>query len=1649
MRTIQFLKPFVAGKPFFLLILLALWAGGGASAQLKANFSVDRDAGCSPLLVQFTNLTTGASANARYTWDLGNGNTSFLFAPGATYRNEQTYTVRLTVADGADTASHTAVITVHKKPSVAFNVANNSGCFPLPARFSSIVQAGAGNIANYTWDFGDGTVAQGPAEASPVHTYRFAQQFSVRLTVANTLGCVSTAEQNNMVQVQDGVRAAFTSNRKALCQPGDAVQFQSNSSGSGTLSYLWDFGDGATSTQAAPRHVYNSRGSFTVKLRVTNAQGCTDEMVVPDYVHVANFTIGIQGPQVACANTGVGFRAAGNIAPDSLRWSFGTGILPANTDSVNRVFATAGSKNVGLTAYWGTCPVTVGTRLEVQAPPAVTGFVQQVSASCQLPFTTLLSDTSTGTIQSYWEVAGAPAQAGRNAQFTFDAYGTYPVRLTVENSAGCQASATRNVVVAQPGVAIRVTGTSGRYGVADCVGMQVSFATQSAVPLTAYRWDFGDGSAIATSATPRHQFNTPGRYRVTLRYTTTTGCTDTVSFGDVEVYGKPRLLDFTSETNVCSSNPVGFTATSDTIVRRFYWDYGDGSGLDSFSTIHHFNEHKYRQEGVYTVRLIANGGGACADTITKTRYITVHPPFQNIQNIFNDCLIDRNRIFLQLNTRGVVTGTWDFGDSTSLTSVPAAFNIVPHSFAQPGLYRVKHTSVNGACSATDSVYVPVPGKQTPVLSGSKDFVCLEDTMTLTISGVNLLDLANYRNNPEQYRLSQLKYGDGRLFNGVVTLLDGNWATGYKIMVNSREINASGLKAFITSNLTGCTDSTNLFAVRFSGPKARVGQVTPVCYNQEVLLRDSSAGSIVKWQWQVNNAWLTEQASGDVRVKLPAPGIYPVTLKVTDSDGCYHFASVNGGVTALGVQAAFQLPDTVVAINTPAQFTNTSVLAPGATASFTWTYDARRRTATTTHLVHSYPNIGWDTIRLAARTLQGGCTDTAYGIIHHDNINAKFSFTATYINGNACPPMLVKFTNLSRNTRRTLWTFGDGSSAENQNNPERTYRMGGTYKVTLYTFGTGSIVDSTTEYITVKGPSASIDANRYAGCLSQQVTFSARVNYARDYYWDFGDGTLLRSRDTLVRHDYTRAGVYLPALVLSDSTGCSVAAELPRPVVIDSLSLAIGGIPQLMCDAATVYFDARVASIAVEKMGQPLQYQWRFPASISTLAAPVQQFRGEGRYPVSVTATSPYGCVQTATDTVWIRQTVKGTIEGRPEVCAGQAFQFTAGIPRAAATWRWMLHDGRIASTLQSPVLNLQDSGFYPVRLVVTNDGCVDTARQDLWVHPNPVIRFANPQEHVCRGLATTLQASGGHSYRWSGSEPILLGAALSKAVVFPAVTTHYRVVATSFFGCESADSMVVRVSQPFKLQPIADTFVCRGLSVPLRAAGAATYQWNGPEGTLDRTTGAVVAVKPNELSRYRVIGTDSMQCFKDTAYAQVRVEALPLVRLGPDQVVLTGTELRLGARTSADVVQYRWQPAAEVACATCPQTTAEPRKPTTYSLQVTNIYGCVAADTLHIDLKCTDSRVFIPNAFTPDRNGLNETFSVRGKGAWVKQIMIYDRWGKMVYEAANLQLNDSRSGWNGTCNGQPCPTGTYAYMVELVCDTGEGFVKKGTVTVVR
>ncbi|HEX3024312.1 MAG TPA: gliding motility-associated C-terminal domain-containing protein, partial [Chitinophagaceae bacterium] len=99
-------------------------------------------------------------------------------------------------------------------------------------------------------------------------------------------------------------------------------------------------------------------------------------------------------------------------------------------------------------------------------------------------------------------------------------------------------------------------------------------------------------------------------------------------------------------------------------------------------------------------------------------------------------------------------------------------------------------------------------------------------------------------------------------------------------------------------------------------------------------------------------------------------------------------------------------------------------------------------------------------------------------------------------------------------------------------------------------------------------------------------------------------------------------------------------------------------------------------------------------------------------------------------------------------------------------------------------------------------------------------------------------------------------------------------------------------------------------------------------------------------------------------------------------------------------------------------------------------------------VECSDNRVYIPSAFTPNGDGLNDRFEIKG-GILIKHIVIYGRWGNVIYEKENIWASSNTEWWDGTYKRIPCDMGTYIYIMKIQCPSGALFIRKGTVVLIR
>jgi PKD repeat protein len=225
------------------------------------------ESGTAPLTVQFVDSSVNTPTS--WVWSFGDGNTSTLQNPSHTYTTEGTYTVTLTVtnAGGSDTMTKARYISVtYAEPLTSFTSNVTRGPAPLSVGFTDTSN---NTPTSWKWKFGDDATS---TDQNPTHKYTEPGTYTVSLTAKNSAGSNTTKMTDYITVTLVGVPVvSFTADMRSGTIPF-TIQFSDTSSNSPT-SWLWSFGDGSSSTEKNPSHIYTAAGTYTVSLTATNEAG--------------------------------------------------------------------------------------------------------------------------------------------------------------------------------------------------------------------------------------------------------------------------------------------------------------------------------------------------------------------------------------------------------------------------------------------------------------------------------------------------------------------------------------------------------------------------------------------------------------------------------------------------------------------------------------------------------------------------------------------------------------------------------------------------------------------------------------------------------------------------------------------------------------------------------------------------------------------------------------------------------------------------------------------------------------------------------------------------------------------------------------------------------------------------------------------------------------------------------------------------------------------------------------------------------------------------------------------------------------------------------------------------------------------------------
>lgn len=1336
-----------------------------------ADFSVDIAEGCLPLQVHFKDISTGSPKF--WNWDFGNGQLSNQQNPTTVYYNPGKYTVRLVArnADGTNGITKTDVITINPSPTADFSSDKTTTCLPASIQFSDRTVPNAGTITKYEWDFGDGTTS---TAQNPLKSYSANGFYNVNLKVTSSTGCTGSKFLPRYIRIVSGVTANFRDTVAKVCRPPFITTFTNESSGPGTMSYEWTFGDGNTSAVTSPTNPYAAPGTFNVNLIAKSDLGCAD--TIRKSVAITASLTTFTGPDSSCLNQPITFQ--NTSAPPALttNWDFGDGTSSTQA-SPTKTFTAAGNYRIRLFSTYASCADSVIKNFVVRAAAPIE-FTSNTPGACRGPVTVTFTNQSPNVATARWDFGdGTPVATTTNATHTYANAGTYNVTLTITNTSGCSATLTKTgfVKVAAPVASIANAPAGG------CIPFVFApVASVNAVdPVVGYLWDFGDGSPTSTSPTPSHTYPNTGNYTLQLTVTTAGGCTNTVTIPNGVKTGTPGIPAFTSNrVQACIDSVINFTNQSTPAGLDYLWDFGDGTTSALANPV-----KQYTGQGLFTVKLTTSNNG-CERVETKANYITVLPPLARFA-IFTDCRATPTVKFISTSQLGPGPATylWEFGDpaNSKSTDQDPLF-----TYPRVGKYNVTFTVTQGGCSNRIVYQISAEPEVADFRITPRDTICRNQVVTFLSQSSNPQNIVSY-----QWSIN----------NGVYFPFGKDLST---------QINQNGtfpVRLIITDG-NGCSDTATKFITQ-TGPRAAFRPSdTAGCINKSITFTDQSTSdsAIISWRMDFGDGTVqTFTNRGPFVHQYRAAGIYTVSLKVTSRGGCtdsiaqLRLIRISKPVTVFGADNNYFCKGGII------QFTDSSIT--NGKLTYLWNF-GDRTTSNLQNPTHMYS--GADSVYTVSLKIIDslGCADSLTKVAFITTKNPRPAFDVKDSVA-ICPPLETKFTLRATEYESFYWDFGD-STFSTLANPNHFYNTYGKFNAKLVVIGKGGCLDSIQHTISLYDPrSSQISYTPLNACNELLVDFTVVAPPSVISAFNFGDGTQSTTDSTKFQHFYNTPNFYQPYLFLKDSLQCEVFVDGPSVIRILGAEPLFSMDKKLFCDSGTIYFTNYTLGNDTIK-----NYVWDFgTGGTSADKEPIQSFNQPGQYLVKLTVNTVSGCSKTAIDTVRVYPTPIPIITSPDFACINAPIAFTGSLARPDSTvrWTWTFGNGGLERA-QNVSTTYATPGSYTVNVQAQNTvGCATISTKQ-------VVALALPQITV---LSEPVLPVGGNiplpvtyspniaTYVWTPARDLSC-TNCAVPVASPKVTTTYTVQVTDTAGCTSTKDVTVRVECNNNNYFVPNTFTPNG-----------------------------------------------------------------------------------------------------------------------------------------------------------------------------------------------------------------------------------------------
>lgn len=1677
-------------KQIIVIAFLILFCGLGLHAQITVDFTSDITEGCGTVPANFTDLSTSTTGNiVSWNWDLASVS-SMQQNPGRIFADPGIYTICLTVTDEAGntaTLCKDNYITVYALPDVDFIADPVNGCVPLTVDFKDLSSSANGDIELWIWGVGgsEGVISTSNTLDPIISTYTQADDYTVNLTVYDEKGCSATLTKDDFIKARGLERANIYSEDTFSCSFPHMASFIITNIQSG-IDYHWDFGNGDQFVGTNPPPVaYDATGDYDIQIvSVEQLTDCRDTALYENYVRVGlNAEMNLSTNQV-CQGKRVDFTETSGLEGATYNWEFGDGNA-SNVPNASHWYLEPGCYYVTLTKTFNGCEqvITSPECIEVLPEPEVNLTFDKL-ASCTSPAQFHLEAEVQNASLIRWSSLEFGIIEGAEVDIDIEETGHYPFELLVVGDNGCRVELQEELFVGDLELYIAGQPQLG------CAPLDVTLtdSLNAEFQITSWEWTlFTEPPQIFTDESPNFLMTDPGDYDVSLSVETVNGCLDTVFFPGYVQAGIEPEVDFVADPlNTCADTIVSFTDLTTGPADTWYWLFGDG-GL---SYEQHPN-HEYQDTGWFTVFLyVSHNGCSAIDTIKD--YIHITPPIAKFEYELN---CQAGMISLENTSVAADSIHWQLMDGNSLVQETGEQN---PTFDIQGLdeYEVVLTVWNWETGCIDKKKQEI---QSNFLAAGFTFDKLEGCDPLEIQvtdqSINAIDYewkatggrvyGDTLPNPMIRYIRPGIYPGIRLvvtdtfgckdtlisevikvggpeagfelvpgsacLGGLFSLRDTSdsfgigietweWVVGDSLLLLSGPNPDFSLDTLGTFPVTlriidslGCEQSVQLDSALLSIPPGvnfHIDSISCVGAEIDFIVADPVPNIDYIWDFGDNNT----STGRNLTHSYDAEGVYTVCLSMDLSSGCDTMMCqdivIEDPLAGFAADPRFaDCPPLIV------QFENNSA---GST-QYLWQFGDQSGASDLSEPAHVYTKPGVFDVTLIAFT-SDECRDTLHleEYIKLEGPEGDFVFETEGL----CAPVAVDFFGNSIDYYSYIWDFGDGvlDSSATKSIVDTTFHLfvnEGKYVPKLI------LIDTTNCMRTFTSPDTIIVSESVGAdvgppitiCEGEDAFLTAQLEEevpGMQYFWVFESDTICHQclDEQLVQPP---GGSYMFHTI--HPNGCTFTDTLDLVVNPPPEVSITSSVTDVLCAGDTLFLEALSVS--------PGEYSWSTAPGLSCLSCPNPYIILQEDAGFEVFFTDEAGCVGQATVSVDVwNEEVDFAPEGET-ICLGDSLWLNlTEVINPLWDHASTLSCDTCMSTMAYPSITTQ----YAIT-GLNSYGCEVSDTLLLEVLPLDAVDAGESQE-ICLGELLVLDGDAPGPVTWSGEFPIADPTALMTTSSPASHTTYYLTLDKGL--CSLSDSVDILVLEKVDLVAFGDS-ICPGeIAILLSEGNATELHWVETSSGLEIAVDEIaINVAPSQSADYTVVGSRST-CESDTAIAHVEVYPSFDLDLVEEVVNYPGQPIQLEANIpNPEDYFWHWYPEASLTCSSCPQPGITSDSSGQVFLTLINKEtGCEATDSLvyRVLSTCSNDFVFVPNVFSPNGDGVNDTFGpLSKKHSEFLDFRVYDRWGNLIFESP-----DASTEWDGSYKGKFLNPGVYVYVFQVPCSIDNSIMTiTGDITLVR